>query len=85
MKKKYLAQISLFCIAIFGLFHPSQASENTIEGFWFASGAIIEINVCEELICAEVIHVITDEGVDQSTVLDAVSYTHLKLPTSDLE
>ena len=70
MKKKYIAQLPLFYISIFGLFHSSQASENTIEGFWFASGAIIEIKVCEELICAEVIHVITDEGVDPSTVLD---------------
>ena len=70
MVSKYLAQVSLFWIVAFWGFHLSRASENTIEGFWFASGAIIEIKVCEELICAEVIHVITDEGVDPSTVLD---------------
>ena len=54
----------------FWVFHLSRASENTIEGFWFASGTIIEIKVCEELICAEILTVITDEGVDPSTVLD---------------
>ena len=70
MVSKYLAQVSLFCIVAFEGFHLSRASENTIEGFWFASGTLVEIKVSEELICAEVIHVITDEGVDPTTVLD---------------
>ena len=46
------------------------AEENTIEGFWASSGAIIEVKVCQELICAEIVHVITEDGIDPSTVLD---------------
>ena len=70
MIRKPLTQALLFYITTFGFSHLSRAAENTIEGFWFASGALVEIKVCEELICAEVIHVITDEGVDPTTVLD---------------
>ena len=46
------------------------AEENTIEGFWASSGAIIEVKVCQELICAEIVHVITEDGIDPSSVLD---------------
>ena len=48
----------------------ANAEENTIEGFWASSGAIIEVKVCHELICAEIVHVITEDGIDHSTVLD---------------
>ena len=77
------------------------AEENTIEGFWASSGVIIEVKVCHKLICAEIVHVFTEDGIDPLTVLDknnreeelrdrpliginmfdAVSYTHLTLPT----
>jgi len=67
---KFLPKITLIAISSFGFFYSSQASENTIEGYWFASGSLIEIKVCEELICAEIVHVISDEGVDPLTILD---------------
>lgn len=46
------------------------AKENTIEGFWASSGVIIEVKVCHELICAEIVHVFTEDGIDPLTVLD---------------
>ena len=46
------------------------AEENTIEGFWASSGVIIEVKVCHELICAEIVHVFTEDGIDPLTVLD---------------
>ena len=56
---KFLSKVTLIAISSFGFFYSSQASENTIEGYWFASGSLIEIKVCEELICAEIVHVIS--------------------------
>jgi hypothetical protein len=67
---KFLSKVTLIAISSFGFFYSSQASENTIEGYWFASGSLIEIKVCEELICAEIVHVISDEGIDPLTILD---------------
>ena len=67
---RFLPKVTLIAISSFGFFYSSQASENTIEGYWFASGSLIEIKVCEELICAEIVHVISDEGVDPLTILD---------------
>ena len=46
------------------------AQGNTIEGFWATSGAIIEVKVCHDLICAEIVHVFVEDGVDPLTVLD---------------
>jgi uncharacterized protein (DUF2147 family) len=63
-------KISLIAISFWSLSNLSQASENSIEGFWFASGSIVEIKVCKKFICAEVVHIITEEGKDPSTVLD---------------
>ena len=37
------------------------AEENTIEGFWASSGVIIEVKVCHDLICAEIVHVFTED------------------------
>ena len=48
----------------------SQAAENAIEGFWFASGSIVEIKVCEQFICAEIVHIITEDDTDPLTILD---------------
>jgi len=67
---KIFSKVTLIAISSFGFFYSSQASENTIEGYWFASGSLIEIKVCEELICAEIVHVISDEGIDPLTILD---------------
>lgn len=67
---KFLSKVTLIAISSFGFFYSSQASENTIEGYWFASGYLIEIKVCEELICAEIVHVISDEGIDPLTILE---------------
>ena len=64
---KFLSKVTLIAISSFGFFYSSQASENTIEGYWFASGSLIEIKVSEELICAEIVHVISDEGIDPLT------------------
>ena len=68
--KLFLTRAILFYIAFSSLVHSSQAPENTIKGYWFASGSIIEIKICEEFICAEIVHVITEEGLDPLTVLD---------------
>ena len=65
-----MKKISLIAISFWSLSDLSQASENSIEGFWFASGSIVEIKVCKKFICAEVVHIITEEGKDPSTVLD---------------
>ena len=46
------------------------AEENTIEGFWASSGVIIEVKVCHDLICAEIVHVFTEDGIDPLTMLD---------------
>ena len=68
--KLFLTRAILFYIAFSSLVHSSQAPENTIKGYWFASDSIIEIKICEEFICAEIVHVITEEGLDPLTVLD---------------
>ena len=65
-----MKKIILVAISFWGFSYSSQASENSIEGFWFASGSIVEIKVCQQFICAEVVHVITEEGTDPLTVLD---------------
>ena len=65
-----MKKIILVAISFWSLSYSSQASENSIEGFWFASGSIVEIKVCQQFICAEVVHVITEEGTDPLTVLD---------------
>ena len=65
-----MKKISLIAISFWSLFYLSQASEDSIEGFWFASGSIVEIKACQQFICAEVMHIITEEGTDPLTVLD---------------
>lgn len=65
-----MRKILLVTISFWSLSYLSQASENSIEGFWFASGSIVEIKVCQRFICAEVVHIITEEGTDPLTVLD---------------
>ena len=57
-------------ISFWSLFYLSQAAENAIEGFWFASGSIVEIKVCQKFICAEVVHIVTEDGTDPLTILD---------------
>jgi hypothetical protein len=39
---KFLPKVTLIAISSFGFFYSSQASENTIEGYWFASGFMPE-------------------------------------------
>lgn len=67
---QYATKPLLSFVALFAFTHLLQASENTIEGYWFSSGSIIEIKVCEQLICAEILALITEEEIDPLTVLD---------------
>ena len=55
----------LMCISF-----NAYSEENTIECFWASSGVIIEVKVCHEFICAEVVHIFSEDGVDPLTVLD---------------
>ena len=65
-----MRKMSLIAISFCSLFSLSQAAENAIEGFWFASGSIVEIKVCEQFICAEVVHIVTEDGTDPLAILD---------------
>ena len=65
-----MKKISLIAVYFLSSFYSLQALENSIEGFWFASGSIVEIKACQQFICAEVVHIITEEGTDPLTVLD---------------
>lgn len=62
---KLFGTLILVCILF-----DTHAQGNTIEGFWASSGAIIEVKACHDFICAEIVHVIVEDGVDPSTVLD---------------
>lgn len=65
-----MRKMPLIAVSFWSLFSLSQAAENAIEGFWFASGSIVEIKVCEKFICAEVVHIVTEDDTDPLTILD---------------
>jgi len=65
-----MRKISLIAISFWSLFHLSQAAEHSIEGFWFASGSIVEIKGCQQFICAEVVHIVTEDEANPLTILD---------------
>ena len=65
-----MRKMPLIAVSFWSLFSLSQAAENAIEGFWFASGSIVEIKICEKFICAEVVHIVTEDDTDPVTILD---------------
>lgn len=65
-----MRKMPIIAVSFWSLFSLSQAAENAIEGFWFASGSIVEIKVCEKFICAEVVHIVTEDDTDPLTTLD---------------
>ncbi len=69
-KKNYVKYFTLCLVVFLSINYSLQASEDTIEGYWFSSSSIIEIKVCDEFICAEISHVFASEGTDPLTVLD---------------
>ena len=79
LKKNCVKYFTLCLVVFLSIIHSLQASEDTIEGYWLSSSSIIEIKVCDEFICAEIIHVFVSEGTDPLTVLDE------KNPNNDLQ
>jgi len=69
-KKNYVKYFTLSLVVFLSLNLPLQASVDTIEGYWLSSGSIIEVNICDEFICAEISHVFVSEGTDPLTILD---------------
>ena len=69
-KKNYVKYFTLSLAVFLSLNLPLQASVDTIEGYWLSSGSIIEVNICDEFICAEISHVFVSEGTDPLTILD---------------
>ena len=69
-KKNHGKYFTLPFIVFLSINFSLQASEDTIEGYWLSSSSIIEVKVCDELICAEISHVFVPEGTDPLTVLD---------------
>ena len=69
-KKNYVKYFTLSLAVFLSLNLPLQASVDTIEGYWLSSGSIIEVDICDEFICAEISHVFVSEGTDPLTILD---------------
>ena len=69
-KKNYVKYFTLSLAVFLSLNLPLQASVDTIEGYWLSSGSIIEVNICDEFICAEISHVFVSEETDPLTILD---------------
>ena len=69
-KKNYVKYFTLSLVVFLSLNLPLQASVNTIEGYWLSPSSIIEIKICDQLICAEISHLFVPEGEDPLTVLD---------------
>ena len=69
-KKNCVKYFSLPLIVFLSIIHHLQASEDTIEGYWLSSSSIIEVKVCGDFICAEIIHVFVSDGIDPLTILD---------------
>jgi hypothetical protein len=61
LKKNCVKYFTLLLIVFLSLSHPLKALEDTIEGYWLSSSSIIEVKVCDELICAEISHVFVPE------------------------
>ena len=70
LKKNCVKYFTLCLVVFLSINHSLQASEDTIEGYWLSSSSIIEVKVCDELICAEISHVFVPEGTDPLTILD---------------
>ena len=44
--------------------------EKTIIGYWLTSESVVEVKSCGDQICAEIIHLLVEEGIDPKSVLD---------------
>ena len=44
--------------------------EKTIIGYWLTSESAVEVRSYGDQICAEIIHLLVEEGIDPKTVLD---------------
>ena len=57
-----MRKMPLIAVSFWSLFSLSQAAEN--------AGSIVEIKICEKFICAEVVHIVTEDDTDPVTILD---------------
>ena len=65
-----MRSLNAFFVILFSFCQATQASDEPILGYWAAAGSIIQIKICERFICAEIVHLITEEGVDPLSILD---------------
>ena len=51
-------------------FQQAQTAEESIVGYWLALDSIFEIKNCDGALCAEIVQVFVEEGVDPKSILD---------------
>ncbi len=49
----------------------AQTAEESIVGYWLAPQSIFEIKNCDGALCAEIVQVFVEEGVDPKSILDS--------------
>jgi|TARA_X000000368_G_scaffold121784_1_gene95519 uncharacterized protein (DUF2147 family) len=64
--RKKLLFFSFFCSFIL------QAEKvSSIEGYWLTSASIVEVKKCKDELCATIVHIFVEEGVDPKSILDS--------------
>ena len=51
-------------------FQQAQTAEESIVGYWLAPQSIFEIKNCDGALCAEIVQIFVEEGVDPKSILD---------------
>ena len=60
----------LFLLIILLNIQLLEGLEKTIIGYWLTSESVVEVRSCGDKICAEIIHLLVEEGIDPKSVLD---------------
>lgn len=60
----------LFLLIILLNIQLLEGLEKTIIGYWLTSESVVEVKSCGDQICAEIVHLLVEEGIDPKSVLD---------------
>jgi len=73
----------LFLLIILLNIQLLEGLEKTIIGYWLTSESVVEVKSCGDQICAEIVHLLVEEGIDPKSVLDE-NNTNANLRTRSL-
>ena len=60
----------LFLLIILLNIQLLEGLEKTIIGYWLTSESVVEVKSYGDQICAEIVHLLVEEGIDPKSVLD---------------